>query len=58
MTETKQPPRYTQLPKQLPGESDKAYEKRVMAWISGDDVRSKDDLRDWCPGVTWHFIRD
>jgi hypothetical protein len=24
----------------------------------GDDVRTKGDLREWKPGVTYHFVRD
>jgi hypothetical protein len=32
---------------QRPGESDKDHEKRVAAFLRGDDVRSKGDLKDW-----------
>lgn len=47
----KQSPTFTTLPDRLPGESDRAYEKRFFYYINGDDVRSRTDLKDWtgCP---------
>jgi hypothetical protein len=35
------------VPKQMPGESFKDYDKRVMEWAFKDTVRSKFDLRDF-----------
>lgn len=32
---------------QRPGESDKDHARRVAAFIRGDDVRVKTDLKDW-----------
>lgn len=37
----------TDLPKRLAGETDKVYWRRAGAWVRGDDVRSKGDLRGW-----------
>jgi len=34
----------TALPERAPGESDREYERRLMAFINGDDVRTKTDL--------------
>jgi hypothetical protein len=44
---SKQEPTTLDLPEQHPGESDAAYWRRVEAWISGEDVRTKTDLQDW-----------
>ena len=52
---TKQQPTVTELPKRLPNESDRAYEKRVMAFIHGEDVRTKTDLRDWTGSFPFHL---
>lgn len=54
----KQQPTITRTPKQMPGESDKAYEKRLMAWISGDDVRTRTDLRDWTGSGPMHLNKE
>jgi hypothetical protein len=42
----------------MPGESDRAYQDRVVAWISGDDVRTKTDLRDWTGSLPFHLNRE
>jgi hypothetical protein len=42
---TKQSPTTLDLPKQAPGESDRDYERRLMAFIRGDDIRTVTDLR-------------
>ncbi len=51
----KQPPTITDLPTQKDGESDDAYEKRLNAFISGDDIRTKTDLRDWTGSFPFHL---
>ncbi len=43
----KQQPTLTDLPKQLPGESDRDYDRRLMAFIRGDDIRTHTDLRNF-----------
>jgi hypothetical protein len=52
---TKQAP--TDLPARLPGESDEAYNRRVVAILAGDDVRTKTDLRDWTGSFPFHLDR-
>lgn len=42
------------VPKRLPGESDKAYDKRLAEWARDDSVRSKADLREF-KTATFHF---
>lgn len=42
---TKQAPTLTDIPPPLPGESDAAYNKRLAAFLAGEDVRTKTDLR-------------
>jgi len=44
---TKQAPTITDFPERRSGESDRDYHRRVMAWITGEDVRTKTDLRDF-----------
>lgn len=47
---TKQPrqkPTITNLPPRLPRETDLAYERRIAAFLCGDNVRSKADLREF-----------
>lgn len=36
----------------------RAYEKQILREIAGEDIRTKGDLSEWCPGVTFHFSRD
>lgn len=55
--ERKQKPTVTDLPAQLPGESDRAYNKRVMAFLHGEDVRTRTDLRDWTGSFPFHLDR-
>lgn len=43
----KQAPTITVLPQQLDGESDRDYERRIMAFLNGEDVRTVTDLRDF-----------
>jgi hypothetical protein len=51
MNSMKQQPTVTDMPKRLPGEDDNAYMKRCLAFLNGDDIRTKTDLKDWtgCP---------
>lgn len=35
------------LPARKPGEPDKVYWRRASAWVRGDDIRSKGDMRGW-----------
>lgn len=51
----KQAPTITRTPAQMPGESEKAYMKRLMAFIRGDDVRTKVDLREWTGAPPFHL---
>ncbi|WP_162918509.1 hypothetical protein [Taklimakanibacter deserti] len=44
---SKQRPTITTQLEKRPGESDKDHERRVAAFIRGDDVRVKTDLKDW-----------
>ena len=44
---SKQKSTIAQQLEQRPGESDAAWSKRVRAFINGDDVRVKTDLKDW-----------
>lgn len=41
-----------------PDETEDGYYIRVAAWLSGDDVRSKADLRDWTGSSTFHLNRE
>lgn len=36
--------------------SDAAICEDIVKAISGEDIRSKGDNREWKPGVTYHFI--
>ncbi len=38
-----------------PGESDEARYIRIAAFLCGDDIRSKDDLRDWTGSPPFHL---
>jgi hypothetical protein len=31
---------------------------RVVAWLNGDDVRTKTDLRDWTGSMPFHLNRE
>lgn len=42
-----QRPTVTDLPERRPRESDREYYDRVQAWLNGEDVRVKTDLKDW-----------
>lgn len=46
-----QAPTLAKLPPRLSGESERDYERRIAAFLRGDDVRTKTDLVDWtgCP---------
>jgi hypothetical protein len=46
---TKQAPTLTMdhIPQRMPGESNRAYWRRWMAFISGEDVRTRTDLADF-----------
>ena len=46
------------FPQQLPGESDKAFAKRVFAFVNGDDIRTKTDLRGWTGSFPFHLDND
>lgn len=52
-----QPPTFTDIPARLPGESDQDHCRRVEAWIAGEDVRTKTDLRDWTRSLPFHIDR-
>ncbi len=56
--ESRQQPTIMELPQQQPGESDKAYEKRFMAFVNGEDIRSKTDLRSWTGSFPFHLDND
>lgn len=43
----KQKPTTTSLPPRQKGESERDYEKRIVAFLHGDDIRTKGDLKDW-----------
>lgn len=57
-TMTKQAPTLTDVPEQKPGESNKAYSRRLSAFLAGDDVRSKMDDREWTGSPPFHLSRD
>jgi len=44
---SKQAPTVTMPPERLPGEKPRDYERRLQAWIDGEDVRTKTDLSGW-----------
>lgn len=50
-------PTIADLPKRLPGESDKIYWKRAGAWVRGDDIRTKGDLSGWATCI-FHLNRE
>lgn len=43
----KQKPTITELPPRFIYESDAKYDSRIAAWLRGDDVRVKTDLKDF-----------
>lgn len=45
------------LPARLAGESDKTYWRRASAFLRGDDIRSKGDLRGWASCI-FHLNRE
>lgn len=49
----KQPMR--EMPKQRDGESDEDFDLRMMAYVFGDDIRSKTDLKDWTGSFPFHL---
>lgn len=53
-----QPPTITTIPERRAGESDRDYERRFLAWVNGDDVRTKTDLRDWTGSGPMHLDND
>lgn len=57
----KQEPTHNDLPTSLarrPGESEADHYRRVAAWISGEDVRTKTDLVDWTGSLPFHLNRE
>ena len=56
MSEAK-PVLFLPILKRIPGESSKSHYHRVMAFIRGDDVRSRTDLRDWTGSPPFHLDR-
>lgn len=46
------------LPERLPGETMEQYFCRVQRWLSGDDVRSKADNREWTGSPPFHLNRE
>lgn len=55
---SKQEPTTVTLPERRPGESDNSYFRRVRDWISGEDVRTRADLRDWTGSLPFHLNRE
>jgi hypothetical protein len=51
----KQSPTITDLPKRNEGESDNDYERRIAKFLSGDDVRSKHDNKEWTGSLPFHI---
>lgn len=54
----KQPPTFPRKPRQEPGESDKAYARRLSRWLAGDDIRSKGDMREWTGAPPFHLNKE
>lgn len=54
----RQAPTITNLPDRKEGETDKAYERRIAAFLSGGDVRSKVDNREWTGSPPFHLNRE
>ncbi len=54
----KQEPTFPRLPKQKPGETDRDYERRLFRWITGDDIRSKADMREWTGSPPFHLNKE
>jgi hypothetical protein len=50
-----QQPTFTDLPPKRENESDNDYNLRIAAWIAGEDVRVKTDLKDWTGSPTFHL---
>ena len=46
------------MPERASGESEQAYLRRLSAWLVGDDVRSKDDLKEWAGSPPFHINRE
>lgn len=56
---TKQAPTITDLPDRLPGETEKAYWRRVeRCLIDGADVPRGDDLGGWTGSMPFHINRE
>ena len=57
MTEEKDKVISEMLPglRKRPGENDDAYYRRAAAWIAGEDVRTKTDLKDWTGSYPFHL---
>jgi len=53
-----QEPTFTDLPKREPGETAEAYWHRIAAWLAGEDVHSKVDLREWTGSLPFHLNRE
>lgn len=53
-----QPETVSDLPAKRPDETWGAYEKRLAAWLAGDDVVSKGHLRDWTGSLPFHLNRE
>jgi len=54
----KQPMTIIKALERRPGETDKAWAKRVAAYVAGEDVRSKDDMREWTGSPKFHLNKE
>ena len=46
------------IPQPREGESPAAYDRRLSAFVRGDDVRSKVDLREWTGSMPFHLNKE
>jgi hypothetical protein len=51
----KQKPTVLGPPEKMENESNQAYSQRFSAWLAGDDIRTKTDLRDWTGSLPFHL---
>jgi hypothetical protein len=54
----KQQPTLTSIPERMPGEGARDYERRLAAFLAGEDVRTRTDLRDWTGSLPFHLNRE
>ena len=54
----KQAPTTLRLPERGDTETFEEYSRKVRAWIRGDDVVTKTDLRGWTGSFPFHLNRD